>query len=160
MYEPGELASTEPLQGLIEILYNEPECEVRYYYQEGTSIDAPLAEAIRRREILIKKYEQRFFRNPDGIRRDPWLRRLFRDTSPNCGSISSRRSQAQCWRYQRASACTSEDVAQVHSGDNRSRSADFTNLNSGNQRSAGEDEYLPTGNNIRDSARPTGGTLY
>ena len=85
----------------------------------------------------------------------PWLRRLFRGTSPDCGSISSRRSQAQCWRYQRASACASEDVAQVHSRENQSRSADFTNLNSGNQRSAGEDEYLPTGNNIRDSVRPT-----
>jgi hypothetical protein len=32
---------------------------------------------------------------------------------------------------------------------------EFTNLNFGNQRSAGEDEYLPTGNNIRDSVRPT-----
>jgi hypothetical protein len=40
-------------------------------------------------------------------------------------------------------------------GENQSRSADFTNLNSGNQQSAGEDEYLPTGNNIRDSVRPT-----
>jgi len=68
IYEQGKLARPEDLQGLIELLYEQPECEVRYYYQDGASMDPLLAEAILKRDILIKKSEQRFFKHPEGGR--------------------------------------------------------------------------------------------
>jgi hypothetical protein len=68
IYEQGKLASPEDLQGLIELLYDQPECEVRYYYQDGSAMDSLLADAIRNRDILVKEYEQRFFKHPEGKR--------------------------------------------------------------------------------------------
>jgi hypothetical protein len=68
IYEQGKLASPEDLQGLIELLYEQPECEARYYYQDGTSMDPLLADAILKRDILIKTSEQRFFKHPEGGR--------------------------------------------------------------------------------------------
>jgi hypothetical protein len=68
IYEQGELASPEDLQGLIELLYDQPECEVRYYYQDGSAMDSLLADAIRNRHILLRKSEQRFFKHPEDKR--------------------------------------------------------------------------------------------
>jgi hypothetical protein len=68
IYEQGKIASPEDLQGLIELLYDQPECEVRYYYQDGSSMDPLLADAILNRDILVKKSERRFFKLPEGKR--------------------------------------------------------------------------------------------
>ena len=68
IYEQGKLANPEDLQSLIELLYDQPECEVRYYYQDGTSMDSLLADAILNRDIIVKKSEQRFFKHSEGRR--------------------------------------------------------------------------------------------
>lgn len=65
IYEQGKLSSPEALKSLIELLYEQPECEVSYYYQDGTAMDPLLADAILKRDILIKKSEQRFFKHPE-----------------------------------------------------------------------------------------------
>jgi TIR domain len=69
VYEQGQLKTSEALQQLIRRKFLEPETEIRYYYRDGTEIDAMLAEATHHGDIVLEKSEFRFFRDPK-MRRD------------------------------------------------------------------------------------------
>ena len=64
IFEQGDIPNAEALLKLMELLYWEPECEFRYLYRDGTPMDSPLAAAIQKRDVLVKKSEWRFFRHP------------------------------------------------------------------------------------------------
>jgi hypothetical protein len=46
-------------------MFLEPDTEIRYYYQDGTPMDASLVEAIHAGDILIKESAFRYFRHPE-----------------------------------------------------------------------------------------------
>jgi TIR domain len=65
IYEGGQLSTQEGVQNLVGRMFLQPETEIRYYYQNGTTMDEPLVEAINAGDILIQKSEFRFFKDPE-----------------------------------------------------------------------------------------------
>lgn len=64
-YDQGQLSTPEAVQQLIDRMFLEPETQIHYYYQDQTTMDAPLEAAIQAGAILLTKSEFRFFRHPE-----------------------------------------------------------------------------------------------
>jgi TIR domain len=65
VYEQGQLNTPDDLDLLIRRLFLQPETEIKYYFQDGTDMDALLARAIGSGDILLIKSEFRFFKHPE-----------------------------------------------------------------------------------------------
>jgi class 3 adenylate cyclase len=64
IYEQGQLSTPEAVQRLIQRMFVQPETQIRYYYQNHTTMEAPLVEAIEAGDILIKSWDFRYFKDP------------------------------------------------------------------------------------------------